>query len=226
MLLAGGWGNPYASYYRAVLYDPSTGSWSPTGNLNIPRGAGHKATLLQDGRVLVAGGSSDADFATALHGAEIYDPNVGTWSLVAALHIPRAWEPATLLTNGRVLVAGGNVAEVFDPSAGNWTVTEPLIAAGAGGNTATLLNDGNVLVVGGYRLDSNYQPVPVKGADLYNPLRGASRSTANLNSSRFGHTATRLVNGSVLGRRRCGCRRHCGHGGDFRSHRTGSLSGR
>ena len=76
-MLAAGWGTPYDSYYRAVVYDPDTGTWSNTGSLSVPRGAGQQATLLQDGRVLVSGGTNNTDFSFPLHSVESYDPELG-----------------------------------------------------------------------------------------------------------------------------------------------------
>src|SRR5205085_4372648 len=81
------------------LYDPNTGSWSITGSLNTGRGS-HTATLLPNGRVLVAGGDDGAS-------AELYNLTTGTWNYTGSLS-PREDHTATLLPNGRVLVAGGD----------------------------------------------------------------------------------------------------------------------
>ena len=76
--------------------------WPLTGSLNAARDA-HTATLLSDGRVLVAGGFDGAPLA----GSELYDPASGTWALTGSLNIARSHHTATLLNDGRVLVVGG-----------------------------------------------------------------------------------------------------------------------
>src|SRR4051812_46941179 len=94
--------------------------------------AEHTATLLDDGRVLVAGGlgSSDASAETAV--SELYDPATGGWSRTDDLHVARWDARASLLDDGRVLVTGGvvhgngtTVAEIWDPATGEWTDTAP-----------------------------------------------------------------------------------------------------
>ena len=129
-------------------------SWTPTGNLNTPR-SGHTATLLPNGKVLVAAGDNSSG---AISNAELYDPSTGTWSVTGNLVTARGGHTATLLPNGKVLVVGGynyegggdlNSAELYDPSTGTWSVTGSL-NTGRGGHTATLLPTGKVLVVGGY----------------------------------------------------------------------------
>jgi hypothetical protein len=101
------------------LPQPATGNWTPTGSLNVGRRC-HTATLLSDGRVLVAGGvgGSNSTFADA----ELYDPATGNWTVTGSLNNALCFYTATLLPDGRVLVAGGKnndgihaTAETFDP---------------------------------------------------------------------------------------------------------------
>ena len=87
-------------------YDPATGEWSTTGNLIATR-YGQTATLLQNGKVLIAGGSDDGDLAYTLASAELYDPVTGTWSVTGNLNASRFSHTATLLPDGKVLAAGG-----------------------------------------------------------------------------------------------------------------------
>src|SRR5205085_3686900 len=115
----------------AELYDSATGTWSVTGNLSIGRPLRHTATLLQNGKVLVAGGDFNPDEVSCVfNSAELYDPIAGTWSLTGNLNIGRATHTATLLQNGKVLLAGGydcggtlNSAELYDPATGTWSKT-------------------------------------------------------------------------------------------------------
>jgi hypothetical protein len=128
------------------------GTWTASGNLNTAREA-HTATLLPDGKVLVAGGYYWDGSFHYLNSAEVYDPAAGTWTASGNLNTARESHTATLLPDGKVLVAGGmdsggylNSAEVYDRGLGfqsAWrpTVTtltsplrlgSPLVASGSG----------------------------------------------------------------------------------------------
>ena len=112
----------------------SSGTWTATGSLNTDR-AGHSATLLPNGQVLVAGGEGTAGF---LSSAELYNPSTGRWSVTGSMATSRLGQSAALLPNGLVLVAGGIVnisdtgvvtvtasAELYNPSTGRWSPTAP-----------------------------------------------------------------------------------------------------
>jgi len=112
----------------AELYDPVSGTWTDTGNMGEAR-YGHTATPLSDGRVLVAGGvNTDLSGVIApLDSAELYDPSSRSWSPTAIAIEARAGATATVLSDGRVLVAGGfdingtalTAAELYDPGSGS-----------------------------------------------------------------------------------------------------------
>ena len=110
------------------------------------------ATLLSDGRVLVAGQNG----SLSVSNAELRDLIAGTWSATGPMSITRRWHTTTLLPNGKVLVAGGftsanamlSSAEMFDPAAGVWTNTSSM-STNCYFHTATLLLNGKVLVTGG-----------------------------------------------------------------------------
>ena len=128
VLVAGG-GDAGYFISGAEIYNPAAGNWTPTGSLVSARGI-HTANLLPDGKVLAAGGnynSFSAPTIVASSSSELYDPATGTWTASGSLNAPRSTHVATLLTNGKVLVAAGyyvnnNVqlfsAELYDSAAG------------------------------------------------------------------------------------------------------------
>jgi Galactose oxidase, central domain len=178
-------------------------AWTATGSM-IERRVGHTATLLPDGRVLVAGGSISRSLASA-DSAELYDPRSGTWTVTGNMIHARVGHTATLLPDGRVLVAGGSSrdtgfrsdlvapAELYDPRSGTWSATASMQGVRRD-HTATLLSDGTVLVAGGS--DDNGS---LASAELYDPASGTwSTTTAKMHEARAGHTATLLPDGTVL----------------------------
>jgi hypothetical protein len=114
----------------------------------------HTATLLQNGKVLIAGGD-DGTAPVGTRSAELFDPVSGMFTNTGLMNVGRYSHRATLLKNGKVLVTGGssgittlNSAELFDPFTGTWTPTEP-VPVSVNGHTATLLPNGKVLLAGG-----------------------------------------------------------------------------
>jgi hypothetical protein len=156
VLVAGGFAND-AGLANAEVYDPSADRWSPAGAMAVPRWDAVGA-VLDDGRVLVAGGYSRVgDAATA--SADVFDPQAGRWSPLAAMTTPRAGAAATMLPDGRALVAGGAISEfgeqpglasteLFDPRTRSWTPGPPMVQARASFVLARLA-DGSVIAAGG-----------------------------------------------------------------------------
>jgi Putative Ig domain/Galactose oxidase, central domain/Kelch motif len=172
-----------------------SGVFSNTGSLVTAREA-PTATLLPNGKVLVAGGYNNTN--DNLASAELYDPATGSWTATGSLAIARSSHTATLLPNGKVLVAGGvntngylASAELYDPATGSWAPTGSLGIA-RGDHTATLLPNGKVLVASG----SNFGDLV--GAELYDPASGIWTATGGLITARRFHTATLLPSGKVL----------------------------
>jgi WD40 repeat protein len=167
-------------------------SFTLTGSMAFARDA-HTATLLQNGRVLIAGGT---DGSTALASAELYDPTTKMFTAAGHMTIGRIGHTATLLADssfpnhGKVLVVGGTggqTAELYDPGTGAFTAIGTTVFRHLG-QTATLLKDGRVLVAGG----------ETASAELFNPASGSFTATGSLTVSRNGHTATLLPDGRVL----------------------------
>jgi hypothetical protein len=177
------------------LYDPASGSWTATGAMAEAR-IDHTATLLPDGKVLVAGGYGGASGQEILASAELFDPATGSWAMTGPMNVARARDTATLLADGTVLVVGGasstlgavDSAEIYSPSSGSWSTTGQMIVARSG-QTATRLHDGMVLVAGGDALAS---------AELFNPGSGAWTATGPMASAFAIATATLLPDGRVL----------------------------
>ena len=180
----------------AEVWDPVTGTFSPSGALAEARGAHHTATLLRDGRVLVVGGMGGE------RTAEVWDPATGTFESAGALSEARSGHTATLLTDGRILVVGGGGAERFHASAEVWDPATGVfesagsLAEGRGMHTATLLRDGRVLVVGG---DGNGEADSLlASAEVWDPATGTFGLAGSLAEARYGHTATLLSDDRVL----------------------------
>lgn len=193
----------------AELYDPFNESFAATGSMAEDRG-GHTATLLANGKVLIAGGGkvggdSSPFFGDGSVGAEIYDPASGAFTSTGNMGTGRMGQTATLLSNGKVLIAGGwtgsqptATAELYDPGTGTFSPTGSLTSARAG-HTATTLQDGRVLITGGFTTyHAGTGQVGTDTAEIYNPATGLFELTGSMGVARCLHTATLLPDGTVL----------------------------
>jgi N-acetylneuraminic acid mutarotase len=128
ILVVGGQGADYIAVASVEIYNPSRDTWSFTGTMSTPR-VNSTATLLNNGKVLVVGGYSIDDNSFPLASAELYDPTTGTFLLTGSLSTGRRNQTATLLNNGKVLIAGGyngttvDAPEIYDPTTGTFSVT-------------------------------------------------------------------------------------------------------
>jgi len=195
----------------AQLYDPLSATFTATGDLKFARtgSPGSTATLLLDGRVLVAAGGTNA--------AELYDPASGTFTATSSMNVVRASAMATRLQDGSVLIVGRDLtAELYDPITGTFAlVGEPL--SYVDGATASLRKDGTVLVAGGSSWKtfygtctlatacssgSRYQRASVRVstalAQSFAPESQGFTATGSLNAARNGHTATVLADDSTV----------------------------
>src|ERR1039458_4497229 len=192
VLVAGGaveadYGSCTAGKDSAELYDSALGTFASTATMTNRRYA-QTSTLLQDGAVLITGGFSFDSSACvqdgtspALSSAEIYDPSNGSFAPTGSMAEVRGGHTATLLTNGKVLIAGGDniggdvlplvyfdgsvTAEVYAPATGLFTSTGNMVTPRVG-QTATLLANGDVLIAGGWSASQN---TSIAAAELYHP---------------------------------------------------------
>jgi hypothetical protein len=207
VLIAGG--SSYDEARSAELYDPKTGTFAPTGFMLTGQVLA-TATLLLNGRVLFVGGwelsggvwdGYDTSNRILSASAELYDPKTGTFARTGSLAQARSYHTATRLLDGRVLIAGGVVndagdpdaaatatAEIYDPATGKFTSAGSMTTP-RWHHSATLLKDGRVLMAGSFS-----DPT----AELYDPVKGTFSRTGSMKSTTGYHTATRLQDGRVL----------------------------
>ena len=176
-------------------------AWTTVHEMSTPRN-GHTATLLKDGRVLVAGGS---DGRHALATVELFDPRTGAWQTAAEMAHPRVNHRAALLPDGRVLVAGGQStdaapgaaalasAEVYDPGANAWMAVGSLHQARSTGFTMNSLRDGHVLLVGGVGATGI-----LAETEIFDARTDIWSVAAPMSIPRFGHATTLLESGGLL----------------------------
>jgi hypothetical protein len=185
----------------AQIFDPISGLFSPTGSMSTPRSF-HTATGLPDGRVLVTGGHQFNAPNSAVDSAEVWDPGTGSFMPVGSMSVARESHSATLLPDGRVLIAGGygtnsvgvTAAETFDPGTLAFTGTDSLGSARAE-HSATLMANGTVLIAGGL-LD-----IPgnaLDSAEIYDPAGDAFTPTGSMTVPRGAHAAATLTDGTIL----------------------------
>jgi hypothetical protein len=212
VLVAGGFSSA-GDLRSAQLYDPVTGTWSGTAPMSAPR-LGHSATVLASGRVLVAGGEMAQAVLLPIYpgipagvyargpAAEVYDPLLGVWLATGTMTARRTSHTATLLPDGRVLVASGYdwradtqvaSADIYDPRSGGWTATRGMSSARTG-HTAVLTRDGIVLVAGGYRDGAGAR----RSTEKYDAMIGTWRTGPSMSAAHAFHIAALLLDRRVL----------------------------
>jgi hypothetical protein len=213
VLVAGGEAFPYDEFgtrlpavihSSAEIYDPSSGSWTPTGSMRTPRLL--SLVPLPSGKILAAGGG---DFESVLASAELFDPTSGLWTPTGSMRTRRG-SSAVLLRTGKVLGAGGVLvansdvpydrpsaeAELYDPETGEWTPTGSMQEA-RDLPTLVMLDSGKVLAVGG-SVQVNFPGGSTNSAELYDPETGAWELTGFLDAPVMSGSAVLLTTGEVL----------------------------
>jgi Kelch motif/Galactose oxidase, central domain len=187
----------------AEVYDPASGTFRFVGAMTVAR-YNHTATLLQNGQVLVAGGSSSSLTGAPLASAELYDPTSRRFTRVNDMTSAHANHTATLVADGRVLIAGGSsrpsstkgsvtsVAEIYDPSTESFSVTGSMQFQREF-HRAVRLDNGEVLVAGGD--DSRHV---LASTEVYDPTSGVFGAGPTMKAPRSNFTIALLNNGDVL----------------------------
>ena len=172
VLLAGGSLANGTATQAAEIYNPSTGTWSATGNMTVPR-SGFALVVLLDGTVLAVGGSTASGVTPT---AELYEPATGTWSATGAMSTGRFFGSrdgqAARLSDGAVLVVSGDAdgphasSEIYEPANGAWTppVAMPTTQCVP---AVALLPDDRILTTGG--TDCTSPPHTITTTQIYQP---------------------------------------------------------
>jgi hypothetical protein len=178
------------------LYDAQARRFTPGPRMKAQRSGGHTATLLNDGRVFIAGGWGTTPTAEA----ELFDPGTNRFVTAPSLNTRRADATASLLPDGRVLIAGGYdganrlaSAELYDPATGTMTPTGSM-AGPRSAHVAVVLDDGRVLLIGGHGGSAGV----LRSAELYDPGTARFTLTGEMSLPRHKHAAELLPDGSVL----------------------------
>ncbi len=220
----------FSSMASAEIYDPASGTWSEAASMTEPRG-GHTATLLPNGEVLVAGGASPGPYLSesglanfsSVTSAAIYNPARNDWRAVDPVKIAHVFHSATLLPDGRVLIAGGDFdyngfygkpelfsyeTEYFDPAREAWSPGGPFSTytffpnqTGRFGHGALLLPDHRLLVVGGREVVPHpwgSVAIDFGNTELFRPGTGTWKPAATMATACFRPVLHLLNDGTML----------------------------
>ena len=203
VLIAGGVDALSDPLATAELYDPHTGTFTAAGDMTVAR-SGHLATLLSNGKVLIAGGIDPEGYPNicptleACAFAELYDPHTGTFTAAGEMTVFPYPKTATLLPDGRVLIAAQSIADLYDPHTDTFVATGGMTTPRAG-QSATLLPNGKVLIAGGITLGVAVINKPLVTAELFDPATGTFiAATGNMITGLALQTSTLLPDGTVL----------------------------
>lgn len=192
------------------LGDPATGVWEKATDLPSLRDA-PAVVPLPDGRALLTGGAAGENVGwSAYSSTYVFDPTSRRWSRSGLMNTARTTTAATVLLDGRVLVAGGlyldrespeqarvlDGSELWDPRSGAWSRTGRLAKPRSGASAVTLA-DGRVLIVGG-AASRESAPIEEASAEIYDPASGRWISAGRLATARSGFALVALADGGAL----------------------------
>jgi cytochrome c553 len=186
-------------------YDPGTGLFTIVGNMTVPRSA-HSVTLLDDGTVLIVGGSIGLGTTAPSNLAEIYDPSDDSFTAVGPANFPHLAQVGAKLRDGRVLLAGSyyfpgvgiitNESEIYDPVSQTFTIADPMFKQriDIGGQ---LLLDGTVLIAGGVATN---MPGAIfhSSSEVYDPATGQWGLSGIMTDGRDEFSGIVLTDGRVI----------------------------
>ena len=182
-------------FLRGTITQPTIGNWLSAGSMTEPRSHAASA-LLQDGRILIAGGDSGSGPVAS---AEFFD-TTGAFAAAPPMSMPRSAHSATVLADGRILVAGGvtgaaatNSAEIFDPLSNAWAPVPGGMIQARSNHTASLLSDGRVLFAGGENAGS-----AIALLEVFDPVTGSFSSVGAMSTPRKSFASAVLQDGRVL----------------------------
>jgi N-acetylneuraminic acid mutarotase len=187
-----------SSHSDAEIYDFSLGKWRMTTPMNVPR-VSHALILLNTGKVLAIGGYKEQS-------CELYDPITESWEMTDSIPTYRWFEPSiTDLADGNIMVAGGGYidsstgedyildnVEIYDVDKENWEIVASVNTKRMQ-HTATLLQDGRILVAGGFT-----KSLQTNKCEIYNPSINTWTTIESMNEERSYHAAILLTNGNVF----------------------------
>ncbi|MGH6631373.1 MAG: Kelch repeat-containing protein, partial [Burkholderiales bacterium] len=186
-------------FLRGSLPQVSTGTFQSGAEMTEARSGGAAVTL-DDGRVLVFGGSTASGATNAV---QVFDPAPNSWSDLGVVMLDaRSGHSATALADGRILLAGGENSsgaisslEIYDPASNSFASAGTLSGARKS-HGAARLPDGRVLIIGGS--DGADPSSPLASSEIYDPADGSVSAGPSLSSPRSGLSVTRLLDGKVL----------------------------
>jgi hypothetical protein len=204
VLLVGGLDDRGEPLSTAELFDPDSDSFAPVGALIHAR-LEPTATLLPDGRVLIAGGLSQVVSNRTVATAELFDRQKGTFGPAGALQVPRHAHAAVPLPDGRVAIVGGldgggrpvQQVEFYDPALGAFVAGGNLVMP-RGAPAATHLGGGHILVGGGTTIGLRGESLAQPTLEIYHAATGTAHVVTRLSEARFGHDAVVLRDGAIL----------------------------
>jgi hypothetical protein len=200
LIAIGGLNSTTGALSSCEIYRWGADQWVEASPLSSPR-ARFSATVLDDGRILVAGGHNGTA-KKSIDTCEVYDPYAGTWGPAHPMNEARGFFPAVKLDDGRVLVSGGfstpgspdrNSTEVYDPVGDEWTIVGPM-AFPRHNHIMGTLPDGRVLAFGGANPDGGSH----SNVEAFDPLTGLWSETGIIITGRIWMGSTVLEDDTIV----------------------------